>query len=335
MGTVTRRTYGRPRTPVRVVLGATLWVTASAACGHGRRATTWEDDEAEGITTSLSVRTSTRALELAPEVFTLDPAEVASRLERALLVFGARQRARGRSGRAWTDSMRAEWSGILNEVELAFTQPLGVLPRNLLLQVRVVLETEMETFTRKGGPAPEKLERRLAVAFSNVARRLRARRATAPEEPLPSGSVAMGWPVSPIILTSGFGYRRDPVIRDGRVNFHAGIDLAGRRGDPVLAAREGEVIGAGWKGGYGRAVFIQHAGGYVTVYAHLSDVLAKLGTFVDEGSPVGLMGRSGRATGSHLHFEVRRGGTPVDPLEFLRRRSRPSPLVSKRRIRSR
>lgn len=301
----------------------------AAACSHGQGRTTWEDDEKEGVPTTVAARTSTQALALAPEIFTLDPQEVAARLERALLVFGARRRATAPAGRRWTDSVRAQWSGILAEVERAFTQPLGSLPRNLLVQVRVVLETEMETLTRNHGPAPKKLERRLALAFSHVARRLRARRPQPTEASRVAGAVVLTWPVSPVILTSGFGYRRDPIFRDGRLNFHAGVDLAGRKGDPIVAAREGEVISAGWKGGYGKAVFIQHPGGYVTVYAHLSTVLTKRGAFLSEGNPVGLMGSSGRATGSHLHFEVRRGGTPMDPMEFLRRGSQRPPLATR------
>lgn len=246
----------------------------------------------------------------------MDPSEVARRLEHRLLVFGARHRSQpDRHTPGWSEATRADWLDVLFEVERALTQPLGSLPRSLLIQVRVVLEAEMERAT-KTGQAPPDVDRRLARAFVGVARRLRAkpRRETPPVE---KGETAFMWPVSPIILTSRFGYRRDPIYRDGRIAFHAGIDLAGRTGDPVQATRPGEVLVAGWKGGYGRAVFVQHTGGFVSVYGHLSRVLVETGTFVDKGQPIGLMGSTGRATGSHLHFEVRLGSTPLNPLDIL------------------
>ena len=93
--------------------------------------------------------------------------------------------------------------------------------------------------------------------------------------------------------------------------------MRGQRGDLVVSAQNGRVIEAGWKGGHGRSVTVQHAGGYVTRYAHLARILVKVNDNLDAGSPVGLMGSSGRSTGPHLHFEVKRGAVPLDPLEVL------------------
>lgn len=98
---------------------------------------------------------------------------------------------------------------------------------------------------------------------------------------------------------------------------HAGVDIANDSGTPVGAARSGVVIFAGWYGGYGYAVEIEHDGGYTTLYAHLDEYLVTEGDPVGEGELIGRMGETGNADGAHLHFEVRREGQPVDPLSLL------------------
>lgn len=316
---------------------AVIAVSAALGCASASSLrTTWEQDEAEGVLPSHTrvTRTSTAGLVLSSDTFTLDPKAVATRLERELLSFGARRRAlAAQPGTQWSEAAKAEWFAILVEVERALTQPLGTLPRTLLIQVRVVLEAEMERTTTKRGPAPKTLDRQLARAFVGVAQRLRARPKTQEREK--RSEPLFAWPVSPIILTSGYGYRRDPIYRDGRLGFHAGIDLAGRTGDPIQAARAGEVLVAGWKGGYGRAVFIQHTRGLTTVYGHLSRVLVSPGTFVEKGQAIGLMGSTGRATGSHLHFEIRLGSTPMNPLEILNASEPLAPLAGRKGERER
>ena len=115
-------------------------------------------------------------------------------------------------------------------------------------------------------------------------------------------------------LTSAFGYRIHPILRFAR--FHAGVDIGAPWGTPVYAAEDGVVSAAGWAGGYGRQVRLDHAGGIQTSYAHLSQLLAVPGTRVRRGQVIGLVGSSGFSTGAHLHFEVKRFGQPVDPLTF-------------------
>jgi murein DD-endopeptidase MepM/ murein hydrolase activator NlpD len=111
-------------------------------------------------------------------------------------------------------------------------------------------------------------------------------------------------------VVSGFGPR-------GR-RFHAGVDIAGTLGSSVVAARAGRVVFAGWaEGGYGFLVVVAHVGGVRTLYAHLMSVTVALGARVAAGSPVGLMGATGHATGPHLHFEVRVRGLAVDPQPLL------------------
>ncbi|RAI59147.1 peptidoglycan DD-metalloendopeptidase family protein [Roseicella frigidaeris] len=114
-------------------------------------------------------------------------------------------------------------------------------------------------------------------------------------------------------VTSGFGMRSHPVL--GYTRRHQGIDFAAPRGTPVLAAADGEVVQIGWMGGYGRVITLQHAGDRTTRYAHLSAFAPglKAGDRVRQGELVGRVGRTGLATGNHLHYEIAEGGTQIDP----------------------
>ncbi|TYO88499.1 DUF5930 domain-containing protein [Oceanicella actignis] len=116
-------------------------------------------------------------------------------------------------------------------------------------------------------------------------------------------------------LTSGFGIRRDP--KNGRRRMHDGVDVASARGTPILATADGVVTYAGWQRGYGRVVKIRHDFGYETVYAHLDKIRVKKGERVAQGDRIGDMGNSGRSTGVHLHYEVRNGGRPINPLRYI------------------
>ncbi len=116
-------------------------------------------------------------------------------------------------------------------------------------------------------------------------------------------------------LSSRYGYRPDPF--DGGRRFHAGIDIPGRAGSPVLASAAGIVTFAGNAGGYGRMVEIDHGAGLRTRYGHLARLLVARGVRIGQGAIVGQMGSTGRSTGPHLHFEVRRDGQAVDPLVSL------------------
>lgn len=118
-------------------------------------------------------------------------------------------------------------------------------------------------------------------------------------------------------LSSGFGYRTNPVLR--RRMLHSGIDIPGPLGTAVLASDSGVVHFAGAANGYGLMIEIGHANGMASRYAHLSRILVSSGMPVRHGERIGLMGSTGRSTGSHLHFEIRAGGQPVDPLPLLRR----------------
>jgi murein DD-endopeptidase MepM/ murein hydrolase activator NlpD len=113
-------------------------------------------------------------------------------------------------------------------------------------------------------------------------------------------------------LTSRFGHRLHPLFR--RQHFHAGIDIAAPHGAAVRAAAAGTVLFAGWYGGYGKLVVVDHGEGTSTLYGHLSAILVTVGTRVTRDQVIGRVGSTGYATGPHLHFEVRQNGRPVDPL---------------------
>jgi murein DD-endopeptidase MepM/ murein hydrolase activator NlpD len=118
-------------------------------------------------------------------------------------------------------------------------------------------------------------------------------------------------------VTSPFGWRRDPI--NGVAAFHRGIDIRAAYGQDVQAAASGRVVSTGTQGGYGETVVIEHAGGLRTRYAHLSASLVTQGQEVVAGEVVGRAGRSGRATGTHLHFEVTTAtGDRLDPAVFSR-----------------
>lgn len=117
------------------------------------------------------------------------------------------------------------------------------------------------------------------------------------------------------VQTSGFGPRRAPIA--GASTNHGAIDWAVPTGTSVMASNAGTVTVAGWVGGYGYAVFIQHADGRQTIYGHLSKVLVQVGQTVSQGERIALSGNTGRSTGPHLHFEMRIGGVKVNPLDYL------------------
>jgi murein DD-endopeptidase MepM/ murein hydrolase activator NlpD len=128
-----------------------------------------------------------------------------------------------------------------------------------------------------------------------------------------------GWPVQGGWVSSGFGMRADPFT--GQTSYHDGVDIASGMGAPIKALSRGVITYVGQKqgrDGYGLVVEINHSNGFTTRYAHLRQVLVKVGERVEKGQAVALVGSSGRSTGPHLHFEVLRDGRTVNPRPFLR-----------------
>jgi murein DD-endopeptidase MepM/ murein hydrolase activator NlpD len=117
-------------------------------------------------------------------------------------------------------------------------------------------------------------------------------------------------------INNEFGFRRNPF--GGRsYEFHPGMDIDGERGDEVIAPANGTVIKAGWTGGYGNMVEIDHGNGLTTRYGHLSRIEAEVGEKITRGQLIGLVGSTGRSTGPHLHFELRLNDRSINPRHFL------------------
>ncbi len=116
-------------------------------------------------------------------------------------------------------------------------------------------------------------------------------------------------------FTSLFGDRVDPYYHD--TAFHTGIDIHGRMGTPLRAARAGMVMFTGWRDGYGKTVILQHHEGYSTLYAHMADITVATGQWIEKMGIIGTTGSTGRSTGPHLHFEIRRHGDPINPLLYV------------------
>jgi murein DD-endopeptidase MepM/ murein hydrolase activator NlpD len=116
-------------------------------------------------------------------------------------------------------------------------------------------------------------------------------------------------------LTSNYGVRRDP-FRGGRA-MHAGIDIPGAHAAQIVATADAIVGRTGWIGGYGNMIELEHGKGIQTRYGHLSSIMVSPGTRIKRGQVIGLMGSTGRSTGTHLHYEVRIDGRPVNPTPFL------------------
>lgn len=116
-------------------------------------------------------------------------------------------------------------------------------------------------------------------------------------------------------FSSPFGYRKDPIT--GRTTMHNGIDISSKSGTSIYAAGKGIVTFAGYDGNFGNVMIIDHGYGYESVYAHCKSLLYKAGDTVAKGDKIALMGTTGRTTGTHLHFEIRYNGTPINPMKLL------------------
>lgn len=190
--------------------------------------------------------------------------------------------------------------------------------QNLQQNIALKMNEEQKLRSRYWNDAKyyERLEKQLLAESAAITRQLRAmgsRRVT--------GSTGQfSWPVRGR-LTSRFGYRTHPIHR--KTIRHTGLDIAAATGTPVVAADGGQVVFAGWRGGYGKAIIINHGNrggagaGYATLYGHLSSIRVSTGQSVSKGMVIGGVGSTGYSTGPHLHFEVRVNGAPVDPLGYL------------------
>lgn len=163
------------------------------------------------------------------------------------------------------------------------------------------LESDLATYTQ------------LVAAYEAESARLAEELAESRWQGAAPGKGGMVWPTDGA-AGSGFGYRTHPIF--GTRRLHAGVDIPGPTGQSIVAAAAGQVVSAGWRGGYGLAVVIDHGDGLATLYAHQSRLHVGAGQVVTPGQQIGEIGSTGQSTGPHLHFEVREHGQPRDPMAW-------------------
>jgi murein DD-endopeptidase MepM/ murein hydrolase activator NlpD len=190
---------------------------------------------------------------------------------------------------------------------------------------------DVPSFTAAAAPTPERVEAAVP-ATGDATLRLRPieMREVYVGHAVPAGGFANVIPPAPRIVSrmmlkpvgsgsvqvnSNFGYRRDPITGSGRM--HTGVDLKAGYGESVGASLGGKVAFAGYRGGYGNLVILDHGRGIATYYAHLLSISVAVGQSVVPGQAVGLAGSTGRSTGPHLHYEVRANGIPLNPTSTI------------------
>ncbi len=146
--------------------------------------------------------------------------------------------------------------------------------------------------------------------------------------PVNSKSARFGMPLRHVRITSSFSYRRyHPILK--RYRPHHGTDFGARKGTPLLAVNSGRVSFSGWMGGYGNVVKIKHSGGYESLYAHQSRRRVKSGQQVKKGQVIGYVGSTGRSTGPHLHFGLKKHGRWINPMSVLQKKSIKTSILKK------
>lgn len=171
------------------------------------------------------------------------------------------------------------------------------------------------------GPQPGLLDlnssiSRLSDILNSQYTRLDALQLLLLDRKLENASTPAGWPVSSGWISSGFGQRNDPF--SGKMVQHDGLDFAGVKGSEVLGVARGVVTWAGPRQGFGKLLEIDHGNGYITRYAHNEELLVKAGDGVTAGQVIAKMGKTGRATSPHVHFEVLYNGKAVNPYQFVK-----------------
>ncbi len=216
------------------------------------------------------------------------------------------------------DKQERVFSQLEDAVSVAF-DPLDKLLKSSGKDVDQLLRQVKSQYSGQGGPfVPASLP--LSGEEDAVATRYSSLMADLDQihlMQLAASQIPFATPVKTSVrFTSGFGRRVDPI--NGRGRMHSGQDLAGARGTPILSTADGTVIFAGRQSGYGNVIKIRHAFGYETVYAHLNSIKVKKGETVSRGDVIGGMGNTGRSTGTHLHYEIRIGGEPTNPMPYMK-----------------
>jgi hypothetical protein len=214
------------------------------------------------------------------------------------------------------------WYEVLERIEEACVLQPAASDLGAFVRARVTLEVELEQDRRRRVALPEDLKARLARTLAAVdegvdeLRMIGAPGTLRPSPRLTEGAVVLRQPLDAMSVSSPFGVRTDPI--NGFKRFHAGVDLRGKKGVMVYSAAPGTVVYAGWQGGFGRHIVVDHGDGFRTHYSHLQDMFVQTGQLVDGRDPLGAVGSTGRSTGPHLHFAVTNSaGRFLDPLLVL------------------
>lgn len=267
------------------------------------------------------VQTSAQELRARPPLPPSDPELAAAFLRYALRA--QKERGERKRGSGLPGSQKENWEALLESFDGYLGRPAKLTEEADLLRARAALEFELSRDARFYGDFPAELAEAVMARLTTLGVRLAEVNRLGEEN---DGLFA--WPVDPVHITSLFGNRRHPITR--RVKPHRGLDLAARKGQEVFAAAGGTVVKAGKNSSHGLQVTIQHPSGLQTRYSHLSQVLVEVGTRLEAGEVLGLAGRTGRATGVHLHFEVWDQDVALDPLDHLRELPEGSSGVSTR-----
>ena len=242
-------------------------------------------------------------------------------IDRALARFVA-DRANARSEPRTSTAFGAAWERVLAAIDDANQTAPRASDLGAFVRTRVTLEVELDTDRKRNVLLPADLAARVGHTLETVDERVGELRAAnapgtlAPSARLVDGELILRAPLAPIVVSSPFGGRVDPI--NGTRSFHSGVDLSAQKGTNVYASAPGLVVYAGPMGGYGRHIVVDHGDGVRTHYSHLSEIYAKLGDLVTEEEPIGAVGSTGRSTGPHLHFAVTNAaGEFIDPLAVL------------------
>lgn len=276
------------------------------------------EERIEGGTTALAANTGGAPMDLVADALAQTAAErdqIARDAQEALLAADEMK--------AQIALMKEQNDQIFRQLEEAMTvsvEPLDKMFRAAGMPTDQIIEQVRRGYSGQGGPlTPLSFSTRGQQPGPNEARanrlleqmdQLNLYRIAAAKAPFANPLK------TPYRFTSGFGYRRHPITGGRRM--HNGVDFAGAHGSPIHSTADGVVTFSGWASGYGRLVKIQHEFGIETRYAHNSRNFVKVGQRVSRGEKIAAMGNTGRSTGTHLHYEVRVGGKPVNPMIYIK-----------------
>lgn len=214
-------------------------------------------------------------------------------------------------GAAMPPAHAAAWFRVLAACDAFLALPPAKLSVLDAVRARLNLEDALHLDGQQYGD----VERWVPERAQDVMRRLGQRVAMLTTGHRARASSAFQWPLSPVHVTSPYGARQHPVLGD--VRQHHGLDLYAYANQPIFATAAGTVSYAGWNGSHGKHVEVVHDEHYSSGYSHLETVLVESGAEVEQGQLLGLAGKTGRATGVHLHFELRVDGESTDPIPLL------------------